>query len=87
MIRSSIEPQPNSTSTNGHSPAKWQDADQVATSLDPGASISFRFHARDLHLVLGPGPDGKPVRFRVTLDGQAREPIMAWILMQMDTAW
>ncbi len=50
---------------------KWQDADQVATSLDPGASISFRFHARDLHLVLGPGPDGKPVRFRVTLDGQA----------------
>jgi hypothetical protein len=50
---------------------KWQDADQVATSLDPGASISFRFHARDLHLVLGPGTDGKPVRFRVTLDGQA----------------
>ena len=50
---------------------KWQDADQFATSIDPGASISFRFHARDLHLVLGPGPDGKPVRFRVTLDGQA----------------
>jgi cytochrome c biogenesis protein CcdA/thiol-disulfide isomerase/thioredoxin len=50
---------------------KWKDEDQVATSLDPGASISFRFHARDLHLVLGPGPDGKPVRFRVTLDGRA----------------
>jgi thiol-disulfide isomerase/thioredoxin len=50
---------------------KWQDADQFATSVDPGASISFRFHARDLHLVLGPGPDGKPVRFRVTLDGHA----------------
>jgi hypothetical protein len=50
---------------------KWKDEDQVATSLDAGASISFRFHARDLHLVLGPGPDGKPVRFRVTLDGQA----------------
>jgi thiol-disulfide isomerase/thioredoxin len=31
--------------------------------------IAFRFQARDLHLVLGPGPDGKPVRFRVTLDG------------------
>ena len=50
---------------------KWKDEDQVATSLDAGSSISFRFHARDLHLVLGPGVDGKPVRFRVTLDGQA----------------
>ncbi len=30
--------------------------------------IVFRFHARDLHLVLGPGP--APVRFRVTIDGK-----------------
>ena len=36
----------------------------------PGA-IVYRFHARDLHLVLGPASDGKPVRFRVTLDGKA----------------
>lgn len=36
----------------------------------PG-SIVFRFRARDLHLVLGPGADGKPVRFRVLLDGAA----------------
>ena len=49
----------------------WKDEDQVATSLAAPDSISFRFHARDLHLVLGPGIDGKPVRFRVTLDGQA----------------
>ncbi|MDH0746991.1 cytochrome c biogenesis protein DipZ [Pseudomonas sp. GD03842] len=33
--------------------------------------IVYRFHARDLHLVLGPGSDGKPVRFKVTLDGKA----------------
>jgi hypothetical protein len=33
--------------------------------------IVFRFLARDLHLVLGPGQDGKPVRFRVLLDGAA----------------
>lgn len=33
--------------------------------------IVFRFHARDLHLVLGPRADGKPVRFRVLLDGKA----------------
>jgi cytochrome c biogenesis protein CcdA/thiol-disulfide isomerase/thioredoxin len=33
-------------------------------------SISYRFHARDLHLVLGPSADGKPVRFRVSIDGK-----------------
>ncbi|MET0526932.1 MAG: cytochrome c biogenesis protein DipZ, partial [Microvirga sp.] len=37
----------------------------------PGGSISYKFRARDLHLVLGPGPDGKPVRFQVTIDGKA----------------
>lgn len=31
--------------------------------------IVFRFHARDLHLVLGPLPDGPPIRFRVSIDG------------------
>ena len=48
---------------------RWVDNRQSARSLAPGAKISFRFHARDLHLVLGPAT-GKPVRFRVTLDGQ-----------------
>jgi thiol-disulfide isomerase/thioredoxin len=47
----------------------WIDGKQSAKSLAAGARISFRFHARDLHLVLGPA-NGKPVRFRVTLDGQ-----------------
>jgi cytochrome c biogenesis protein CcdA/thiol-disulfide isomerase/thioredoxin len=50
---------------------KWKDEDQVATALTAGDSLSFRFHARDLHLVLGPSSDGKPVKFRVTIDGQA----------------
>ena len=50
---------------------RWHDEQQVATSLAEGDSISFRFHARDLHLVLGPPTDGKAIRFRVTLDGQA----------------
>jgi cytochrome c biogenesis protein CcdA/thiol-disulfide isomerase/thioredoxin len=48
----------------------WIDNRQSARSLAPGAKISFRFHARDLHLVLG-SATGKPVRFRVTLDGSA----------------
>lgn len=28
------------------------------------------FHARDLHLVLGPTADGKPLRFKVLVDGK-----------------
>jgi hypothetical protein len=48
----------------------WLDGRQSARSLAPGAKISFRFHSRDLHLVLG-SATGKPVRFRVTLDGEA----------------
>ena len=45
-------------------------AEQITLKQGPG-SIVYRFHARDLHLVLGPTKDGKPVRFRVTIDGQA----------------
>jgi hypothetical protein len=48
----------------------WIDQRQKAQSLAAGAKISFRFHARDLHLVLG-SASGKPIRFRVTLDGKA----------------
>jgi cytochrome c biogenesis protein CcdA/thiol-disulfide isomerase/thioredoxin len=50
---------------------RWEDQQQVATSLGPDGAISYRFHARDLHLVLGPGSDNQPVRFRVTIDGHA----------------
>ena len=50
---------------------RWTVGQQVATAMAPGDRIAFRFHARDLHLVLGPTADGKPVRFRVTIDGRA----------------
>jgi hypothetical protein len=33
-------------------------------------SITYRFHARDLHLVMGPAAPGTSVRFRVLIDGQ-----------------
>jgi cytochrome c biogenesis protein CcdA/thiol-disulfide isomerase/thioredoxin len=49
---------------------KWRDEGQIATALDPSCSILYRFHARDLHLVLGPAKGGKPIRFRITLDGK-----------------
>jgi thiol-disulfide isomerase/thioredoxin len=34
-----------------------------------GGSITYRFQARDLHLVMGPASPGTPVRFRVRIDG------------------
>ena len=36
----------------------------------PNGSIAYRFHARDLHLVMGPAAPGTSVRFRVLIDGQ-----------------
>jgi thiol-disulfide isomerase/thioredoxin len=44
--------------------------EDAALDAAPGR-IVYRFRARDLHLVLGPAEDGKPVRFRVRLDGAA----------------
>lgn len=35
-----------------------------------GGSIKYRFHARDLHLVMGPATPGTSVKFRVLIDGQ-----------------
>src|ERR1700733_1296761 len=49
----------------------WTIGGQSASLNKTDGAIAFRFHARDLHLVLGPGADGKPVRFRVTIDGAA----------------
>nr|WP_294544483.1 cytochrome c biogenesis protein DipZ [uncultured Rhodopila sp.] len=36
----------------------------------PGGGIVYRFHARDLHLVLGPAAEAAPIRFRITIDGK-----------------
>jgi thiol-disulfide isomerase/thioredoxin len=49
----------------------WRVGAESATLAKPDGQIVYRFHARDLHLVLGPGADGKPVHFRVTVDGKA----------------
>jgi len=50
---------------------KWNVGSERATSSAPDSRIVYRFHARDLHLVLGPAADGKPVRFKVLIDGKA----------------
>lgn len=46
------------------------DSERGVLESAPG-KILFRFHSRDLHCVLAPTVDGKPVRFRVSLDGAA----------------
>ncbi len=48
----------------------WTVTDQSATLDKPGGAISDRYHARDLHLVLGPPAGRHPVRFRILLDGK-----------------
>ena len=51
----------------------WTDQAQVATLNSLPGAIVFRFHARDVHLVMGPTKEGKPIRFRVKIDGKAPE--------------
>jgi cytochrome c biogenesis protein CcdA/thiol-disulfide isomerase/thioredoxin len=48
----------------------WTIGPQMTVLNKAPGWISFRFHARDLHLVLGPAGGKTPVRFRVTLDGK-----------------
>ena len=43
-------------------------AESAKLESEPG-KIVFRFHSRDLHMVLGPAKNGAPVRFRVKLNG------------------
>ncbi|WP_296599644.1 redoxin domain-containing protein [Phenylobacterium sp.] len=48
---------------------RWVVRPEYAEVAEPSGAIAFRFHARDLHLVMGPGADNQPIRFRVQLDG------------------
>lgn len=51
---------------------KWLISAEASAAQSAGGTLSYRFLGRDLHLVLG-SHDGKPVRFKVTLDGAAPE--------------
>ena len=48
----------------------WTVGPEHAVADTAGGRIVYRFHARDVHLVLGPSAGGGPVRFRIRLDGQ-----------------
>jgi hypothetical protein len=52
----------------------WRIGDVPVLLNAPGGAISFRFHARDLHLVMGPPAARAPVPFRVRLDGEVPGP-------------
>jgi cytochrome c biogenesis protein CcdA/thiol-disulfide isomerase/thioredoxin len=47
---------------------RWRIGKEAATGLAPGGRIAFRFQSRDLHMVLGTA--GRPVRFRIRIDGK-----------------
>jgi thiol-disulfide isomerase/thioredoxin len=49
----------------------WTVEKQLTVLNKPNGRIAYRFHARDLHLVMGPAARGASVRFRVLIDGQA----------------
>ena len=49
----------------------WTMGRAVAVLNKASGQILFRFHARDVHLVLGPSRPGSLVPFRMTIDGQA----------------
>ncbi|MDI3558992.1 cytochrome c biogenesis protein DipZ [Bradyrhizobium sp. Arg816] len=60
------EPQLNDWSLTGN----WTVGPERGQLNAPDGSIVYRFHARDLHLVLGPATEGASIRFRVTIDGK-----------------
>ena len=47
----------------------WTITARTAVPNQPGATLAYRFHARDLHCVIAPART--PARIRVRLDGQA----------------
>ncbi|HKA31803.1 MAG TPA: redoxin domain-containing protein [Candidatus Binatia bacterium] len=49
----------------------WNVGAESAVLQQVPGKIAFRFYGRDLHMVLAPSKNGKPVRFRVMLDGAA----------------
>jgi thiol-disulfide isomerase/thioredoxin len=51
----------------------WTVKPQAIVLNQADGRITYRFHARDVHLVMGPAAPGTPVRFQVLIDGQSPE--------------
>ena len=48
----------------------WTMKKEAAVLNQPNGGIAYRFHARDLHLVMGPAAPGTSIKFRVRIDGK-----------------
>jgi len=48
----------------------WTITQRNTALAKPNGRIVYRFHARDVNLVMGPAARGVPVRFRVLVDGR-----------------
>ena len=64
-------PQPRLSLNQWALGGSWKVGEESAVLQTAPGKIIFRFHARDLHLVLGTTKDGRPARFTVKLDGTA----------------
>jgi thiol-disulfide isomerase/thioredoxin len=53
---------------------EWTMGSEATVLASPHGRIVYRFHARDLHLVMGPPRRESPIRFRVSIDGQPPGP-------------
>jgi thiol-disulfide isomerase/thioredoxin len=52
----------------------WTARPDAIALQEPNGRIAYRFHARDVHLVMGPATQGTPIRFRVHIDGKPPGP-------------
>jgi len=50
---------------------KWTTAPELARLDEAQGRIVYRFHARDVNLVMGPAARANPVSFRIRIDGKA----------------
>jgi hypothetical protein len=48
---------------------EWTIGDEAASLNRPGGRIAYRFHARDVNLVMGASKKGSSIKFRVRVDG------------------
>jgi thiol-disulfide isomerase/thioredoxin len=51
----------------------WTVKSSPALLNKPNGAVVYRFHARDVNLVMGPATPGVPVKFRVRIDGKPPE--------------